>query len=96
VSVVADGTEAVAALASTTFHAVVSDFSMPGTNGLEVLQLARKLLPDARLVLISGALTDDLRTAGAHLGAEVIEKPFQPGTLTRLAGMCGCDASPVA
>jgi CheY-like chemotaxis protein len=97
VSLAADGAAAIAALeSSATFHAVVSDFTMPGANGVEVLRHARRVHPDAKLFLMSGALTDDIRKAGAGLGAVVFEKPFQPGTLARLAEMCGCVASPVA
>jgi len=97
VSLAEDGTAAIAMLdSSATFDAVVSDFTMPGANGLEVLRLARRVHSDAKLILMSGALTDEIRRAGAEFGAVVFEKPFQPGTLARLAEMCGCAASTVA
>ena len=59
--------EAVRLMTDTAFDVVVSDFEMPGKNGIWLLNEARTRLPSARRVLISG------------LGADKLKRDFDPG-----------------
>jgi len=58
------------------FDALISDFNMPGTSGLELAAKVLRLRPDLPVALTSGLVTDDLLTQAQALGVrEVIYKP---------------------
>jgi two-component system, cell cycle sensor histidine kinase and response regulator CckA len=64
------------------FDALVSDFNMPGTSGLEIAEKMLRLRPDLPVALASGLVTDDLLTRAHVLGVrEVIYKPHSMGDL---------------
>jgi len=50
----ASGPEALAKVAECAYDAVVSDFRMPGMNGVDVLRRVRELQPDAARLILSG------------------------------------------
>lgn len=55
---------------------VVTDFNMPGTSGLEIASAIRDALPDLPVIMVSGYITDELRTQAAAVGVrEMIAKP---------------------
>ena len=55
---------------------VVTDFSMPGTSGLEIARAIHSALPDLPVIMISGYITDALRAQAASAGVrELIAKP---------------------
>jgi CheY-like chemotaxis protein len=87
VTVVYDAESALEALASQpAFDAIVSDFMLPGINGIEFVQRVRKDERDARvpILVISGhgsAVGDSAREAGADA---FLDKPF---TLDQLRAM---------
>lgn len=58
VTVVTSAIRAQQALEAGAHDVVVCDYKMPVMNGATVLALARRLMPQARRVLISGALVD--------------------------------------
>ncbi len=49
----ADGTEAVRTLKSTTVDAIITDLRMPGVTGMDLISRAKKLAPDAIIVVIT-------------------------------------------
>ena len=49
--------EALALLADNEFHLVVSDITMPGMTGLEMLPRAKSISPNTVIVMISGMQT---------------------------------------
>jgi two-component system, cell cycle sensor histidine kinase and response regulator CckA len=76
VVVAADGLEAEARLRDEQFALVISDVSMPGRNGYEVLVVARATQPNAPVILMSG-YTERTRGEGAEEEPDVfLEKPF--------------------
>jgi signal transduction histidine kinase len=76
VVVAADGLEAEARLREEQFQLVVSDVSMPGVDGYEVLITARATQSDVRVVLMSG-YTEKLRGQGGEDEPDAfLEKPF--------------------
>ncbi len=79
-----DATEAVKLLEVREFDAVLSDFAMPGRNGLSLLEEVATRWPMVKRVLHSGAMPDDatkaLQRGVAH---ELIEKPAPRDVLVR-------------
>jgi DNA-binding NtrC family response regulator len=65
-----------------TFDAVISDFRMPGLNGMDLLKECAVACPDTPVVLITGygssALEQDALRHGAYA---VLEKPVDPDVL---------------
>lgn len=65
---VKDGREAMAALASDRFDAIILDIVMPGLNGVEVIDETRKSDPAAKFVIITAysdsELVDEVRNRG--------------------------------
>jgi DNA-binding response OmpR family regulator len=63
-----DGQEAMAALASDRFDAIILDVVMPGLNGIEVIDETRKTDPAAKFVIITAysdsELVDEARSRG--------------------------------
>src|SRR5467141_2433769 len=49
----------VAALREFTPHVILSDFSMPGFDGMEALALAREISPDTPFVFVSGTIGEE-------------------------------------
>jgi PAS domain S-box-containing protein len=57
------------------FDLLVTDFSMPGQNGLQVAQKVRALCPGIPIIIATGFASDELKDAVARLGrAEVLFK----------------------
>jgi PAS domain S-box-containing protein len=76
VVVASDGIEAEARLRDEQFTLVVSDVSMPGPSGYDVLLVARATQPTIRVVLMSG-YTERLRGQGGEDEPDAfLEKPF--------------------
>ena len=64
------------------FAALVSDYDMPGLNGLEVVRRVRELRPDLPVVLTSGLIDDALRAQAAAIGVKaVVNKEDLPESL---------------
>jgi len=60
------------------FDLVVTDFNMPGLSGLDVARSIRDAQPDIPVVVVSGYITDELRTQAASAGVrELISKPHE-------------------
>jgi CheY-like chemotaxis protein len=85
VSLAAAGDEALARLgAGERFDLVISDYELPGADGLEVVARARER--GARTLLVSGALDDDVRREAARRSTPVLAKPFSAAELLAAAG----------
>ena len=82
VETASDPLEAAYMLRCRRYDAILTDFDMPGRNGLWVLNAARTLNPDARRVLFSGSGPSDL---SAHLDSKLVHsfvpKPAGRGEL---------------
>ncbi|MDP2707781.1 MAG: response regulator, partial [Burkholderiales bacterium] len=58
------------------FDLVVTDFNMPGTSGLEIAREIHEARPELPVIMVSGYITDELRTQAATAGVrELIGKP---------------------
>jgi FixJ family two-component response regulator len=61
---------------------VVSDYHMPGTNGMELFHAMRDRGLTTPFVLMTAFATDQLRASARKAGVScVLEKPFEPGEM---------------
>ncbi len=71
------GEAALQLLRETHFDLIISDITMPGMSGLELVPQALRLVPDAVIIMISGAQTVDHAIAAMRAGAfDYLTKPF--------------------
>jgi CheY-like chemotaxis protein len=75
VDVVAGASEALAALAARSYAVVVTDLSMPGMGGLELVQAVRAADPHVVLMLLTADIEPNPTTPGAELLFRVLVKP---------------------
>lgn len=81
----ASGADAIARLSAGSFDLLLTDFQMPGMNGIELLEWARDHYRDLPAVLMTGALTAHVARAAIASGAAgVLSKPFGPAELSDL------------
>jgi len=65
-------------LAAASFDVVLTDISMPGLNGLELLQRVLELYPETPVIIISGISDQEHAEELIELGAfEYLLKPFR-------------------
>ncbi|WP_415183593.1 response regulator [Phaeovulum sp.] len=84
VSYASNGPEALAMMAKNPAHLVLSDYNMPGMDGLQLLQ-ALRTNPKTKgtgFILISGRPNQDIIDSGRRLGMNnFLKKPFTPPDL---------------
>jgi putative nucleotidyltransferase with HDIG domain len=69
--------DALARLREGEFHLVISDITMPGMSGLEMIPHAKELSPETVVVMISGMQTVESAIKALRLGAfDYLMKPF--------------------
>jgi two-component system chemotaxis response regulator CheY len=74
-----DGAEALQSLVAKPVHLVVSDYNMPGMDGLGLLKSLRENRITSRIgfILVSGRITPEIMNTGKALGMNnYIQKPF--------------------
>ena len=84
VATAADGRAAVAELqrAPSAFGLVLTDLKLPGCDGLQVLEHARRANPSTAVVIITGYASLDTAIQAVKLGAyDYLAKPFALGQL---------------
>jgi CheY-like chemotaxis protein len=64
--------EAISLLESSHVDSVLSDHSMPGGNGLQLLAYVRNRKPDLPFVLMSAAVTPEMRAAATADGVSAV------------------------
>lgn len=88
------GEEALTKLAAQPADLLVVDYKMPGLNGFEVIQRARSLRPELRVVMITGHGTREVIGEAMQAGVNgIILKPFTPNELTKAVASALGDAS---
>jgi len=74
-----DGTEALKMLSAQSVHLVISDYNMPGLDGLHLLKALRQNRTTQRIgfILVSGKIDQTIIDTGKALGMNnFIRKPF--------------------
>ncbi len=85
VTTVPDGRSALGALRDRVFDVALLDLSMPGLDGLEVLEAIREDPHRPQVIFVSGTGTVAAATRAMKLGAyDFLEKPVRPDRLTAL------------
>jgi two-component system, NtrC family, response regulator len=78
VTTACDGVEAIKCLRARAFDVVITDLSMPGKDGIEVLKAARERAPETQVILITAYGTIETAVEAMRIGAyDFITKPFQ-------------------
>jgi DNA-binding NtrC family response regulator len=79
--------EALALLKEKRPQVVILDIKMPGLNGIEVLRLAKEIIPYVRVIIISAIKDEAVVQEAMRLGAySYITKPFDLEQLDKLVG----------
>jgi len=84
VAIAADGPSALQKLAASPVHLVISDYNMPGMDGLQLLHALRSNAATQRVgfVLITGRADREIIETGKRLGMNnFVKKPFEPAGL---------------
>jgi len=74
--------EALEKMAKESFSLLISDIVMPGTNGLELLRLAKDQWPLTKVIIMTAYASTETAMKAIRLGAlDYIPKPFTPSEL---------------
>jgi DNA-binding NtrC family response regulator len=85
VEAVANGEDALRALARKAFDVVLLDLRMPGMDGITVLKAARRTAPESELVVITGYPTVETAKQAVLLGAyDYLAKPVGPAEVIKV------------
>jgi CheY-like chemotaxis protein len=77
VEVASDGEQAVVLCGKQAFDFALLDIRMPGMDGVQTLEAMKAVLPDLRVVMITGFEAGDLARRAMEAGAEaVFRKPL--------------------
>ncbi|MGM0664067.1 MAG: response regulator [Thermodesulfobacteriota bacterium] len=67
------------------FDIVITDIMMAEVNGIQILEAAKRVNPDTRVIVITGFATVSLAREAMEKGAfDMIAKPFKPSDLREL------------
>jgi DNA-binding NtrC family response regulator len=83
--VVDNGVDALLTYLEGDIDMIVMDVVMPKLSGIEALRIIKKIENDARVVIITGNPTDDMRKQAMTLGAlDFLVKPFSLKSLIEI------------
>jgi DNA-binding response OmpR family regulator len=79
---VASGEEALEQIRDRTFSLMITDYTMPGLNGLELARRGLKLAPHMPIIMDNGGISPQITTLAKEIGiSKVLAKPFLPSEL---------------
>jgi DNA-binding NtrC family response regulator len=77
--------DAVKLIKEMTFDLVITDMMIPGTSGMELLQIIRDHYPELEVIMITGYASIESAVNATKLGASAyLPKPFTPDELTKV------------
>ncbi|MCX7358348.1 MAG: response regulator [Alphaproteobacteria bacterium] len=62
-------------------HMIITDFHLTETDGVSAAKKLRKRAPDARVLVLSGSLSNDAKHAAKGAGYAFMQKPAPPREL---------------
>lgn len=71
-----DGLEALHALEQEPFDLIITDFCMPGLNGIELMRRALHVAPSVPTILLTAYGREALHESGPPFAAAILEKPM--------------------
>ena len=75
--------DAVNQIKDSSFDLVITDLMIPGTSGMELLQIIRDHYPELDVIMITGYASIESAVKATKLGASAyLPKPFTPDELT--------------
>jgi DNA-binding response OmpR family regulator len=78
------GADGIEAIRTGSFDLVIIEVSLPGFNGLETIELMRRIQPNLPIIVLSNTLQSAERTTSEAMAlgaASVLAKPFRPRDL---------------
>jgi two-component system response regulator HydG len=82
----ADGDEALDILRDRSVNLVITDLKMPGTDGMDLLRLTKKLRPETEVILMTAFGTVERAVRGMKEGAyDFVSKPIKRATILQAA-----------
>jgi DNA-binding response OmpR family regulator len=79
---VASGEEALEQIRDRSFSLMITDYNMPGLNGLELSRKGLKLAPLMPIIMDTGSISAQITTLAKEIGiSKVLAKPFRPAEL---------------
>ena len=87
VTVCPDGLTAVAALEKNAYDCLLVDLDMPGHNGIEVIQRAKRLRPETEAIILTGK--SSLETAIAAIRQDAFDYLTKPCRLVEIEALLG-------
>ncbi len=73
-----NATQALEKIRANSFSVMITDYNMPGMNGLDLAVKARELAPQMRIIMATGSPTPELHDQATGAGiAKVIAKPLR-------------------
>ena len=79
---VASGEEALEKIKERTFSLMITDFNMPGLDGLELSRLGLGIAPQMPIIMDTGSISPKITRLAKEIGiSKVLTKPFLPRVL---------------
>lgn len=86
VQTASSGSEGIDSLEQERFDVVLTDLKMPGSDGIELLRITRKIQPETEVVMMTGHATVDTAIEAMRAGAfHYLTKPFKGEEVLNLA-----------
>ena len=71
------GADALQMIRKSPFDVIIADIRLPDVSGLEILELAKEINPDAAVIMMTGYTEEDsVKRAVSHGAYACIHKPF--------------------
>lgn len=75
VSTASNGADAIVAAAEQTFDAIILDMLMPGLDGIQVIRVLKKVIPDTPIIGLTGYVGRGYMAQASAFGVVCLSKP---------------------